>query len=80
MIAFSEAFRPMFGWFEQATGFAPDIRMVGIPATIILLVVILYKGANLGVNILWVRCRSILAVSLGMFFLGGPISDHKQGI
>ena len=73
MIAFSEAFRPLYSWFYQATGLEPDIRIIGIPATAILLVIIFYRGANIGVNILWVVV-GILAVSLGMFFLGKPIS------
>ena len=77
MIAFSEAFRPMFGWFEQLTGIAPDIRMVGIPATIALLLIIIYKGANLGVSVLWVVVM-VLAVSLGMFFLGHPITEGNS--
>lgn len=77
MIAFSEAFRPLFGWFEQATGLPADIRMVGIPATIVLLLVILYKGASLGVNVLWVVV-TVLAVSLGMFFLGGSDGGTQE--
>jgi amino acid transporter len=77
MIAFSEAFRALFKLFEQYTGLTPDIRMVGIPATLILLVIILFKGADIGVNTLWVVV-SILAISLAMFFLGSPISPQKE--
>ncbi len=77
MIAFSEAFRPLFDWFQQATGIVPDIRMVAIPASIILLILILYKGADLGVNMLWVVV-AILAISLGMFFLGGPVGRQAE--
>lgn len=77
IIAFSEAFRPLFGWFEQATGITPDLRMVGIPAMIVLLLVMFYKGANIGVTMLWVVV-SVLAVSLGMFFLGHPVTQKTE--
>jgi len=71
MIAFSEAFRPLFPTIEATLGFTPDIRMVGLPMTLVLLAVILTKGADIGVRTLWVVV-SILAVSLGAFFLGSP--------
>ncbi|MFH1437867.1 MAG: amino acid permease [Pseudomonadota bacterium] len=77
MIAFSEAFRPLFGFIEQHLGFSPDIRMIGIPATIILLFVILIKGADVGVKTLWV-VAGILAASLVLFFLGKPIDDSVK--
>ncbi|HUU29264.1 MAG TPA: amino acid permease [archaeon] len=69
MIAFAEAFRPLFGWFQEFTGITPDIRLIGIPSTLILLLVIWLRGAHIGVNLLWV-VAGILALSLGMFFLG----------
>jgi amino acid transporter len=71
MIAFSEAFRPLFAMFQSATGLTPDIRMVGIPATVILLIVIIFKGAAMGVRVLWVVVAA-LTVSLGLFFAGRP--------
>lgn len=74
MIALSEAFRPAFPWFQEMTGIVPDIRMIGLPATAILLIVMLTKGANLGVNVLYFVV-SILAVSLIMFFVGRPTPE-----
>ena len=74
MIAFSEAFRPLFPWFLEATGFPADIRMIGIPATILLLVIILYKGAKIGVRVLWI-VSVVLVMSLIMFFLGEPTAN-----
>jgi amino acid transporter len=74
MIAFSEAFRPLFPWFQEMTGFNADIRIVGIPATILLLIVIVFRGAKIGVRVLWIVV-AILLVSLVMFFLGKPITD-----
>jgi len=69
MIAFSNAFTPLFGWFQEHTGITPDLRMISIPAALILLIVIIKRGANIGVSILWaVVC--ILGASLALFFLG----------
>ncbi|MFC1538512.1 amino acid permease [Candidatus Latescibacterota bacterium] len=77
MIAFSEAFRPVFSLIQQHWGFYPDPRMIGIPATIILLFFILRKGADLGVAILW-GVAGILALALIMFFLGKPLSTFNE--
>ncbi len=69
MIAFAESITPAFGWIEAQTGISPETWMISIPATILLLALILTKGADLGVSILWV-VASILGVSLLMFFMG----------
>jgi amino acid transporter len=74
MIAFSQAFTPLFGWFQSTTGIVPDARMISLPATLILLSVILKKGANIGVTALWFVV-GLLGISLVMFFLGGPTSE-----
>lgn len=69
LIAFAEAFRPLFPMIERLTGIVPDVRMVSIPASLALSYVIIKKGANIGVNVLW-GVVIMLAVSLLMFFLG----------
>lgn len=69
MIAFTEAFVPAFDWIQSVTGIVPQRWMISIPATVLLLAVILKKGADLGVTTLWVVV-SILGVSLLMFFFG----------
>ncbi|UCE04649.1 MAG: amino acid permease [bacterium] len=75
MIAFSEAFTPLFGWIQQQTGITPHTWMMSVPATILLLVLIVKKGADLGVTALWVVVTT-LAISLFMFFIGKP--DTQQ--
>jgi hypothetical protein len=72
MVAFAEAFQPVFFYLEAYHGFVTDPRMVSIPTTLMILVLLLRRGATLGVRALWV-VASILAVSLVAFFLGkGP--------
>lgn len=69
MIAFAEAFRPLFPWVQEQLGWIPDPRMISLPATLFLIGLMLTKGADLGVKALW-GVAVILAVSLTMFFLG----------
>lgn len=77
MIAFSEAFTPLFPWIEGQFGFTPATWMFSVPATLLLLVAIIRKGASLGVGLLWVVVM-VLGVSLLLFFLGGtPASMQK---
>lgn len=74
LIAFSEAFRPLFPLIESQFGFTPDVRMISIPASLFLSFLIIKKGANIGVSALWVVV-GILGISLTMFFLGKPTLD-----
>lgn len=71
LIAFAEAFRPLFPWLQAQWGFVPDVRMVSIPAAILLSILMIKKGANLGVTALW-GVVAILMIALGMFFMGKP--------
>lgn len=77
LIAFSQAFTPLFDWIQNATGIVPDARMISIPATAILVVLMLKKGASVGVSALWI-VASILGVSLVMFFLGKPVVENPM--
>jgi len=73
-IAFAEAFRPLAPWFVAQTGLAFDPRMVSVPTTLALIVLILTKGADLGVKALYVVVL-ILTASLVLFFMGKPLPD-----
>jgi amino acid transporter len=72
MIAFAEAFRPLAPYLESLLGMPFDPRMVSVPATILLAVVVIYRGAAMGVAVLWFVVTT-LAVSLLFFFLGHPV-------
>jgi len=76
LIAFSEAFRPFLSVLEHCLGFHVEIWMISIPATFLLLIVIVLKGANIGVHILWI-VAGILALSLIMFFAGEPMVEKS---
>jgi amino acid transporter len=74
ILAFAEAFRALGPAFQNLTGLALDLRLVSVPALVLLVVLILTRGASLGVSALWVVV-SVLGVSLLLFFLGRPVGD-----
>ncbi len=71
MIAFSEAFTPLFPWIKSQIHINPELWMISLPAAVILILVILKKGANIGVSLLWIVAVT-LGISLLFFFLGKP--------
>jgi amino acid transporter len=77
MIAFAQAFTPLFGFIQENIGIVPDIRMISIPSTMILLYTIYRRGANIGVNALWIIV-SILGISLVSFLLGSPVDGVQH--
>ncbi|MDC0160409.1 hypothetical protein OAJ07_03050 [Gemmatimonadales bacterium] len=80
MIAFAEAFQPLSSMFEELFGISFDSRFISLPATLLLVGVVLRKGADLGVKTLWV-VAGVLGLSLVMFFAGsGPVSMQPESI
>jgi amino acid transporter len=77
-IAFAEAFQPLAPTFESSTGLAFDPRMISVPATLALVILMVVRGANLGVKALWVVV-SVLVLSLLLFFLGRPLEGVESG-
>ncbi|MDH5399839.1 MAG: amino acid permease, partial [Cyclobacteriaceae bacterium] len=70
IIAFAEAFDPVFDWLNSAFGILiTEKRMISIPAILLLSTLILKKGANLGMKALYVVV-AILFISLILFFMG----------
>ncbi|MBW2455475.1 MAG: amino acid permease [Deltaproteobacteria bacterium] len=76
-IAFAEAFAPLAGHFESLTGIAFQPRMVSLPITVILILLMLIKGAAIGVKTLY-GVVVVLAVSLVLFFLGKPVEGAAE--
>lgn len=75
VIAFAEAFKPVIEYVNNSFGLGiTDIRVVSVPALILLAVLMLTKGADLGVKALYI-VAGVLFFSLIMFFLGGPIEE-----
>jgi amino acid transporter len=78
MIAFAEAFSPLGAWFQDVTGMGWDPRLISFPATLGLAVLVLTKGASLGVRALWV-VMVLLVISLLLFLLGSPVEGADLG-
>ena len=70
VIAFTESFQFFFQYMQESHGIALPRQAVSIPALILLSVIILTKGANLGVKTLYFVV-ALLFITLILFFLGG---------
>ena len=70
VIAFGEAFEPLISWIGQNYDFyIPDRRWISIPTMVLLSILILTKGANVGMKALYVVV-AVLLTSIAMFFMG----------
>lgn len=78
VIAFGEAFEPLIEWIYETYGFIiPDRRWITLPTMSLLSLMILLKGANIGMKALYFVV-AILLTSLVMFFLGdSPIKPEQ---
>ncbi len=77
VIAFTEAFSFFFQWVEETAGFLLPRQAISIPVMTGLAILILSKGANLGVKALyWVV--GILFISLVLFFVGQPVQTGVE--
>ena len=76
LIAFAEAFRPLAPLIESQLGIGFDPRMISLPAIVLLLGLMLTRGASMGVAALWVVV-CILAVSLAAFLMGHAIPGSE---
>ncbi len=69
VIAFTEAFEFFFNYMLENYGMVLPRQAISIPVMILLAILIIKKGANLGVKTLYVVV-AVLLVSLVMFFMG----------
>ena len=77
LIAFAEAFRFLAPWIESTLGLPFDPRMISLPAIVLLLGLMLTRGASIGVTALWVVV-SVLVVSLASFLLGHAVPGSED--
>lgn len=77
VIAFGEALTPLVDMLHADYGFTiPDKRVITLSLTFLLGLVVVGKGANMGVRLLYVVV-GILGVSLLLFFLGNPLHSSE---
>ncbi len=78
IIAFAEAFTPLFPWLQDNFGIQIyDTRIVSLPAMAILTVLMLTRGANSGMKSLYV-VAGILFIAIIFFLLGRPLNPDYQ--
>ncbi len=78
IIAFAEAFTALEPWLRESFNIAmPDMRYFSVPALILLILLMVTKGADLGMKMLYIVV-AILGVSLVFFFLGGHASPDFE--
>ncbi len=71
VIAFTESFSFLFDYLLNQYGIWLPRQLISIPSMILLSVMILKKGANMGIKALYVIV-ALLGISLILFFLGTP--------
>jgi len=77
LIAFAEAFRSLAPLIESTIGIPFDPRMISLPAIVLLLGLMLTRGASIGVAVLWVVV-GVLAVSLVAFLVGHAVPGSED--
>lgn len=80
MVAFAEAWAPVFNWVAATYDLQLDRRWVSVTGTLLLIALMLTKGADIGVWGLW-PVSAILVASIGAFLLGeGPVDIRPEGL
>ncbi len=80
MVAFAEALQPLYEWVAATYEFKLDARWVSLTGTLLLIALMLTKGADMGIWALW-GVNAILAISIGAFFLGeAPADIRPEGL
>ncbi len=78
VIAFAQAFEPVITYLKEQHGILIyDLKIITIPTMLILVFVIIRKGADLGLKLLYFVV-AILGVSLLFFFLGN--TEYHNGL
>jgi amino acid transporter len=79
VIAFTEAFEPLFNFLNARLNVELPRQVISIPSMLALSYLILRKGANMGVKTLYIIV-SLLVLSLTLFFLGNKAGSDVCGL
>ncbi len=80
LVAFAEAFDPVYQWAAFTYDLSPDPRWVSLPAAVLMMLLMLSKGADIGVRALWV-VSGVLVGAIAAFLLGeAPAAMRPDGI
>lgn len=73
IVAFTEAFDFLFNYLYVNFDFVLPKQVISIPAMLLLSVLVLKKGANMGLKVLYIAGTLVL-IALLMFFFGKPVN------
>ncbi len=77
VIAFSEAFNPVLAYLQDTYNIAiVDNRIISLPTMVLLSLLMLYRGANVGMKALY-GVALILFVSIAMVFMGNTAYEPE---
>ena len=80
IVAFAEAFQPVYEWLAASRDLQLDPRWVSLPCTFLIIILMLTKGAGMGVQVLWAVCI-ILVISIAAFLFGeSPAEIRPSGL
>lgn len=77
IIAFTEAFEPLFNWCLSNFDVVLPRQAISIPALIILAFIILRSGSGSGIKMLYI-VNLILLLSIAFFFVGSPAAGGEE--
>lgn len=80
LVAFAEAFQPVFKWVAEVYFIQPESRWISVPFTFILIAVMLIRGAAIGVKALWIVTAILVASILSFLFGQGPDSIRPDAL
>jgi amino acid transporter len=79
MIAFTEAFEPLFNWVRERFDLTLPRQVISLPAMAILTFMIVKRGAGTGIRALYIVV-GVLFVALACFFLGKSDYEPVHGL
>lgn len=79
IIAFTEAFEPVFNWVQQTYEVSLPRQVISLPILALLSTLILTKGAKIGIRALY-GVVVVLFVSLVMFFIGSSSVESNVAV
>lgn len=77
IVAFTESFEFLFNYISVNYGYVLPRQVISIPAMLLLSALVLTKGANMGMKVLYVA-GGIVLLALFLFFLGAPVEGVSE--
>ncbi len=80
LVAFAEAFAPVYEAVQSAWGIAVDPRLAGLAALALLVALMLTRGASLGVRALWLVSAVLMGAILSFLLGEAPEAIRPEGL